>query len=138
MRSGRRSPGAGHEDLSGDVDERPGFHHATGARLDRVIVAAYVRRIEGQGRPAVPPHIAKWIDELARKEKVIVVALGNPYLIRQFPNVNTYVVTYGVGDALERSAAAVVVGRAPATGTAPVSLPGFFKRGNGLRVTGTR
>ena len=39
---------------------------------DRVIVAAYVRRIEGEGRPAVPPHIAKWIDELARKEKVIV------------------------------------------------------------------
>jgi len=103
----------------------------TGA--DRVIVAAYVRRIEGQGRPAVPPHIARWIDDLARKEKVIAVALGNPYLIRQFPNVSTYLVTYGVGDALERAAAAVVLGKARATGTAPVSLPGFFKRGDGIR-----
>jgi beta-N-acetylhexosaminidase len=105
---------------------------------DRVIVGAYVRRIEGSGRPAVPPHIAKWIDALAKKQKVIVVALGNPYLIRQFPSVNTYVVTYGVGDALERAAAAVVLGRAPATGTAPVSLPGFFRRGDGVRATGTR
>jgi beta-N-acetylhexosaminidase len=103
----------------------------TGA--DRVIVAAYVRRIEGEGRPAVPPHIAKWIDDLARKEKVIAVALGNPYLIRQFPNVQTYLVTYGVSDALERAAAAVVLGRAPATGTTPVSLPGFFRRGDGIR-----
>jgi beta-N-acetylhexosaminidase len=103
------------------------------ARADRVIVAAYVRRIEGEGRPAVPPHIAKWIDDLARKEKVIAVALGNPYLIRQFPNVSTYLVTYGVGDALERAAAAAVLGRAPITGTTPVSLPGFFKRGDGIR-----
>jgi hypothetical protein len=81
----------------------------------------------------VPPHIAKWIDDLAKKQKVIAVALGNPYLIRQFPSVSTYLVTYGVGDALERAAAAVVLGRASATGTTPVSLPGFFKRGDGLR-----
>jgi beta-N-acetylhexosaminidase len=100
---------------------------------DRVIVAAYVRRIEGEGRPAVPLHIAKWIDDLARKEKVVAVALGNPYLIRQFPNVQTYLVTYGVSDALERAAAAVVLGRATATGTTPVSLPGFFRRGDGIK-----
>ncbi|HUQ80656.1 MAG TPA: glycoside hydrolase family 3 N-terminal domain-containing protein [Gemmatimonadaceae bacterium] len=103
------------------------------AGADRVVVAAYVRRIEGEGRPAVPPHIAKWIDDLAKKEKVVAVALGNPYLIRQFPSVSTYLVTYGVGDALERAAAAVVLGRAPAVGTAPVSLPGFFKRGDGVK-----
>ena len=103
------------------------------AGADRVIVAAYVRRIEGEGRPAVPPHIAKWIDDLARKEKVIALALGNPYLIRQFPSVQTYLVTYGVSDALERAAAAAVLGRAPLTGTTPVSLPGFFKRGDGMK-----
>jgi len=100
---------------------------------ERVIVAAYVRRIEGEGRPAVPPHIAKWIDELARKQKVVAVALGNPYLIRQFPNVQTYLVTYGVSDALERAAAEAVLGRAPITGTTPVSLPGFFRRGDGIK-----
>jgi beta-N-acetylhexosaminidase len=110
------------------------------AGSDRVIVAAYVRRIEGEGRPAVPQRVASWINELSRREKVIAVALGNPYLIRQFPDVSTYLVTYGVGDALERAAAAVVLGRAPTTGTSPVSLPGFFRRGDGIRreATGTR
>jgi len=103
------------------------------AGSDRVIVAAYVRRIEGEGRPAVPPHIARWIDDLAKREKVVAVALGNPYLIRQFPSVSSYLVTYGVGDALERAAAAAVLGRAPIAGTSPVSLPGFFKRGDGIR-----
>ena len=106
------------------------------AGADRVVVAAFVRRIEGEGRPAVPPNVAKWIDELSKKEKVVAVALGNPYLIRQFPNVSTYLVTYGVGDALERAAAAVVLGRAPTVGTAPVSLPGFFSRGDGIKREG--
>jgi hypothetical protein len=38
-----------------------------------------------------------------------------------------------VGDALERAAAAAVLGRAAITGTAPVSLPGFFRRGDGIK-----
>ncbi len=100
---------------------------------ERVIVATYVRRIEGEGRFAIPSHIADWIDSLAVRDKVVVVSLGNPYLIRQFPHVGTYLVTYGVADVLERAAARAVLGVAPITGTIPVSLPGFFTRGDGLK-----
>jgi beta-N-acetylhexosaminidase len=100
---------------------------------DRVIVATYVRRIEGEGRFAIPEHVAAWIDTLATRERVVVVSLGNPYLIRQFPSVGSYLVTYGVADVLERAAAAAVLGRAPIAGTIPVSLPGFFVRGDGIR-----
>ncbi len=100
---------------------------------DRVIVATYVRRIEGEGRFAMPAHIAAWIDTLSTHERVVVVSLGNPYLIRQFPRVGSYLVTYGVADVLERAGAAAVLGRAPITGTVPVSLPGFFARGDGIR-----
>ena len=100
---------------------------------DRVIVATYVRRIEGEGRFAIPQHIADWIDSLASRERVIVVSLGNPYLIKQFPRVGTYLVTYGVADVLERAGARAALGRAPITGTIPVSLPGFFARGDGIQ-----
>ncbi len=100
---------------------------------DRVIVATYVRRIEGEGRFAMPAHIAAWIDTLSTRERVVVVSLGNPYLIRQFPRVGSYLVTYGVADVLERAGAAAVLGRSVITGTVPVSLPGFFARGDGIR-----
>lgn len=109
----------------------------TGA--ERVVIAAYVRRIEGEGRPAIPAHIASWLAGLASADsalgssRVALVAFGNPYLIRQLPAVGTYLVTYGVGDALERAAADAVLGKAPITGMAPVSLPGFFARGDGLK-----
>jgi beta-N-acetylhexosaminidase len=106
---------------------------ATG--VDRIIVATYVRRIEGEGRFAVPQHVAMWIDSLAKQTngaRLTVAAFGNPYLIRQFPNVGTYLVTYGVSDDLERAAARAILGTAPITGRAPISLPGFFRVAEGL------
>jgi beta-N-acetylhexosaminidase len=108
------------------------------ARAERVVIAAYVRRVEGEGRPVIPTHIATWMADLAAADsarsasRVALVAFGNPYLIRQVPSVGTYLVTYGVGDALERAAAAAVLG-GPISGISPVSLPGFFARGDGLK-----
>ncbi|HJR65374.1 MAG TPA: glycoside hydrolase family 3 protein [Gemmatimonadaceae bacterium] len=107
-----------------------------GARLrsaDRIIVTTHVRTIEGAGRFAIAPRVAAWIDTLATRERVIVVANGNPYVIAQFPRVESYLVTYGIDASLERAAARALVGAAPITGRAPISLPGFFAAGDGLR-----
>lgn len=106
----------------------------TADSADQVVVALYVRRVEGEGRFALPRQIATWIDSLAQRRHVIVVSYGNPYLIQQFPHVGTYLVTYGVSDDLERSAARALLGRANITGRAPISLPGFFHAGDGLQV----
>jgi beta-N-acetylhexosaminidase len=103
---------------------------------ETVVVATYVRRVEGEGRFAVPQHIAAWIDSLAMRRPVVVVAFGNPYLIRQFPNIDSYVTTYGVSDDLERAAVRALLGQAPVTGKTPVSLPGFFSAGDGLQRGG--
>ena len=98
-----------------------------------VIVTPYVRRVEGEGRFAMPQSIASWIDALSTRRRVIVVAFGNPYLIRQFPRVGTYMVTYGVSDDLERAAARGVLGVGRLTGRSPVSLPGAFRAGDGIQ-----
>ncbi len=109
------------------------------AAAERVVLAAYVRRIEGEGRPAIPGHVATWISSLAAADsaagsgRVMLVGFGNPYLIRQAPAVGTYLITYGVGDALERAAANAILGKAPISGVTPVSLPGVFGRGDGIR-----
>lgn len=107
-----------------------------GARVrgaDRIIVTTHVRTIEGAGRFAISPRVAAWIDTLATRERVVVVANGNPYVIAQFPRVGSYLTTYGIDASLERAAARAVVGAAPITGKAPISLPGFFAAGDGLR-----
>jgi beta-N-acetylhexosaminidase len=98
-----------------------------------VIVTAYVRRVEGEGRFAVPQAIASWIDDMSTRRRVIVVAFGNPYLIRQFPRVGTYMVTYGVSDDLERAASRAILGLGRISGRSPVSLPGAFRAGDGIQ-----
>jgi beta-N-acetylhexosaminidase len=103
------------------------------ASADAVIVTAYVRRVEGKGGVSIPTPVAAWIDSLAQQRHVIVAAFGNPYLVAQFPNVGSYLVTYGVTDDLERAAARAILGESRITGKSPVSLPGFFRAGDGIQ-----
>jgi beta-N-acetylhexosaminidase len=99
---------------------------------DVVVIATYVRRVEGEGRNTIPPLVANWIDSLSTQPNVAVVSFGNPYSIRQFPHARVYLNAYGVGDVLEISVARALNGAAPIGGKSPVSLPGFFKLGDGL------
>jgi beta-N-acetylhexosaminidase len=96
------------------------------------VIAAFVRRVEGEGRTTVPPHIAAWIDSVGSQGRNVVVSFGNPYVIRQFPKVRAYLNTYSVSDVSEIAAARALAGTAPISGKSPVSLPGFFKAGDGL------
>jgi beta-N-acetylhexosaminidase len=100
---------------------------------DRIVVMTYTRTFEGAGRLALPAHVASFIDGLASTNKLIVVAGGNPYVIKQFPRVTSYLANFGRGDALERASARAILGLAPISGKAPVTLPGFFKRGDGIQ-----
>ena len=106
------------------------------AGMDRIVISTHVRTIEGEGRFAIPRHITQWIDGLASRERVIVVANGNPYVIRDFPNVSSYLVTYGIDPGLESAAARALAGAIPIVGRSPISLPGFFARGDGLQRPG--
>ncbi len=103
--------------------------------FDRVVVYSYTRTLEGEGRLAIPAHIAAFVGQIGSTGKLTMVAGGNPYQLRQVPHVSTYIVTYGRGDALERAAARAIYGTAPITGHVPVSLPGFFLKGAGLMRT---
>src|SRR5207253_464687 len=57
---------------------------------DAIVLAIYVRRVEGEGRTTVPPVLASWIDSVAADRRAVVVSFGNPYLIRQFPRARAY------------------------------------------------
>ncbi|HLV27415.1 MAG TPA: glycoside hydrolase family 3 N-terminal domain-containing protein [Gemmatimonadales bacterium] len=99
---------------------------------DDIVVTTHVRRIEGEGRTAVPPHVANWINSLARSRSAVVIAFGNPYVIRQFPSVSSYMVTFALAPSSEAAAARALAGSIPIRGRAPVSLPGFFSKGAGI------
>ncbi len=124
VRATRVSPRVGQNELDSLATEAK--------TADRIVVYSYTRTLEGDGRLAIPVALARFVTGLAETGRLVVVAGGNPYQIRQIPHIPTYLVTYGRGEALERAAARAVMGRVTISGRTPVSLPGFFARGDGL------
>ncbi|MCW5851206.1 MAG: beta-N-acetylhexosaminidase [Anaerolineae bacterium] len=63
----------------------------------------------------------------------VVVALRTPYDLLAFPDAPAYLCAYGDTPAPLAAAARVLVGDLAPQGTLPVSLPGLYPRGYGLR-----
>jgi len=65
-------------------------------------------------------------------ERTVVVALGSPYSILNFPSIHSYLCTYSWVPTSENSAAKALFGEIPIHGKLPVTLPGVAKRGDGI------
>ncbi len=70
----------------------------------------------------------------AAGSKMAVIAMGNPYLAMNFPNVATYICTYSNAPTSERTAVKLLFGEIQVKGKLPVSLPGIADRGFGLQL----
>jgi beta-N-acetylhexosaminidase len=75
---------------------------------------------------------------LENKVPVVGVSFGNPYLLQNFPALQTYLVAYGDMPSLQRAAARALAGRADITGRLPISLPGLYPRGTGIQLKAPR
>ena len=64
----------------------------------------------------------------------MLVALGNPYLVRNFPNVAAYLTTYSPVPTSETALAKALFGEIAITGHLPVTIPGVAKDGDGIQV----
>ncbi len=65
-------------------------------------------------------------------EKIAVIALGSPYLIEGYPQIQTYICTYAMASTSEISAVKGLFGEIQSRGRLPVSLPGVAARGFSL------
>ena len=68
----------------------------------------------------------------AAAAKTVVVAVGNPYLAKDFPEVQNYLCTFSAAQVSEVSAAKALFGETEIHGRLPVSIPGIAPRGAGL------
>jgi beta-N-acetylhexosaminidase len=104
-------------------------------RAEIVVVGAFVKRAALKGTVELPQAEADFIRELIDdKREVAVVAFGSPYQIQQFPKVRSYMAAWAVEDAAQTAGARAVFGEIAIRGRSPVSLPSFFKLGDGIQV----
>ena len=64
--------------------------------------------------------------------KTALLALGNPYLAAQFPEVQNYLCTFSNAPVSEISAVKALFGEIPIRGRLPVTIPGIAARGAGI------
>ncbi len=64
----------------------------------------------------------------AAAEKTVVVALGSPYVIVQYPAIQNYLCTFSNAPDSELSAVKFLFGEMPARGHLPVTIPGIASR----------
>ena len=90
---------------------------------DNILVGPFSRT------PELEMIQANMIREILKlKNDAIVIATGNPYDIRQFPKVSTYVVTFGFRNSQMRALFDVLTGKFNPCGKLPVEIEGVFPR----------
>ena len=64
--------------------------------------------------------------------RTIVLAMGNPYVVQDFPAIQNYVCAFSNATVSEAAAVKAIFGEIPIGGHLPVTIPGVASRGEGL------
>lgn len=110
-------------------------------QAEKVIAVAEVipsagRRTNGQQSGSA--GLSQGTGELLQKivdqfgAKTVVVAMGNPYVASNIPQVQTYLCTFSNTSVSDASAVRALFGEIPVRGRLPVTIPGIAQRGAGL------
>jgi beta-N-acetylhexosaminidase len=112
-------------------------------KADKIIVALYevpvsgkvVRGVAGDGNSvALQGSSAALVQSVLQvaAAKTVVAAMGSPYIVSQFPEIQTYLCTFSNMKVSEISAVKAIFGEIPMTGHMPVTIPNIAVRGAGL------
>jgi beta-N-acetylhexosaminidase len=110
---------------------------------DRVVIAVYAsptagKMIKANGKVensvSLVGDSAKLFKDVldSASAKTVVVAMGNPYLAKDFPEVQNYICTFSAAPVSEMSAAKALFGEIGFHGHLPVAIPGIAPRGAGV------
>jgi beta-N-acetylhexosaminidase len=65
-------------------------------------------------------------------ERTVVLAMGNPYVVQDFPAIHNYLCAFSNASVSETAAVKAIFGEIPIGGHLPVTIPGIASRGEGL------
>jgi len=98
-----------------------------------VVVGTFVRWGSYRGTVSLPDSTAKLLDGLFEGDRPMsVIAFGSPYLLRQIPEVPSYLCAYQTDPLAVSAAVRALFGEIPLSATLPVSIPGFYDVGVGI------
>ena len=101
-------------------------------RAQLVVVSVYVTAWDAG---AIPDELADLIEDLARRRiPHVVVSFGNPYLLRRFPDAQSYLMAWSGSEVSQRAAARAMLGELAIVGRTPTRIPPDFDIGAGIQL----
>jgi beta-N-acetylhexosaminidase len=111
---------------------------------ERVIAAVYVIPTAGKAMRAAGGGLKNTVamdddtgslltailDRAAKR--TVVLAMGNPYVVQDFPAIENYLCAFSDASVSETAAVKAIFGEIPIRGHLPVTIPGIASRGEGL------
>ena len=87
-----------------------------------------------QGELSLPSQV-HGIIQIAQdlKKPVVVISLGDPYLLQFLPSVTVSICAYSSDSLMEKAVSKALIGETPFRGRLPVSIPGRFEYGDGIQ-----
>ncbi len=105
------------------------------AACDAIAVSAFVTVAAYRGAVALGGGFPALMTKLIASGKpMTLVALGNPYLLRNFPDVSAYMTTYSTVPPSEIAAVKALFGEISIEGRLPITIPGLAAYGDGIRI----
>ena len=77
----------------------------------------------------------KRLDDL--QKPTILIAFGNPYVIRDFPHADVQICAWSASDNQVEQTVPALFGASEVDGSLPISIPPYYKRGDGLTIPKT-
>jgi beta-N-acetylhexosaminidase len=118
---------------------------ATAGEAEKIVVAVYAAPTAGkmvkgksdagaQNSVSLADDSASLLQQILKTgaTKTVVVAMGNPYLAKDFTDVENYVCTFSATQVSEVSAVKGLFGEIEIHGHLPVTIPGIAQRGAGI------
>lgn len=104
-------------------------------RCKQIYAVAFVTVAANRGNVSLAGGLNLFLNTLVKGSvPVALIALGNPYLVRDFPDVSSYLAAFSTSTTSESAVAKAIFGEIPISGKLPVSIPGVAALGAGLDV----
>ncbi len=101
---------------------------------DQVIIAIFAKVRYGTGKISISQTNIDLVNEIKSLNKnVVVVSLGSPYLLKEFPDIPCYISAYGDSDVSINASLKAITGKIPFKGKLPVSITESYIFGTGIR-----
>lgn len=101
-----------------------------------IFVIGLFSRLRGfKGSVGLEEKHVDLIQKLVRSnKKIVVISFSSPYFLRHFPDVHTYLCAYRYSSAAQTASVKALFGEINIQGKLPVSIPGLFPMGHGVKI----